>query len=294
MAPEAGAVCRIALSPHLHGSFHGHRPAPGDTARPGTGFTLIELLVVIAIIGILASLLLPALAKAKAHGYRIACVNNLHQLSLIAQVYAGDNADQLVLNGSADSGPTWVSGSFRQTPADATNTALLLDPRRSLFAPYLNSLRLYKCPADHTPGTSARRADQRVRSYAMNSYMGWAGPAFKNAPDERRYRVFHRANDLNDPAGLMLFVDVNPNSICRPCFGVLMDGGAQTRFLHLPASHHSRSGVISFADGHAESHRWRDDRTIQPRLTDYHDHNDLSPGNADVVWLREHATSRRD
>lgn len=128
----------------------------------------------------------------------------------------------------------------------------------------------------------------------MNSYIGWAGPAFKNAPDERRYRVFHRANDLNDPAGLMLFVDVNPNSICRPCFGVLMDGGAQTRFLHLPASHHSRSGVISFADGHAESHRWRDDRTIQPRLTDYHDHNDLSPGNADVVWLREHATSRRD
>ena len=55
------------------------------------GFTLIELLVVIAIIAILAGMLLPSLSRAKESGKRIACVNNLRQLSLSLSLYAGNN-----------------------------------------------------------------------------------------------------------------------------------------------------------------------------------------------------------
>ena len=69
------------------------------------GFTLIELLVVIAIIAILAAMLLPVLSRAKESGHRIACLNNLKQLSLSAQMFVNDNEGNYPLRSATDRWP---------------------------------------------------------------------------------------------------------------------------------------------------------------------------------------------
>src|SRR5258705_10598939 len=79
---------------------HGHR-----------GFTLIELLVVIAIIAILAAMLLPALARAKAKAENIKCLNNLHQLTVCWYLYSVDNQERLLSN-FIPGWPGWTGDSW--------------------------------------------------------------------------------------------------------------------------------------------------------------------------------------
>ena len=97
------------------------------------------------------------------------------------------------------------------------------------------------------------------------------------------------------PANVFLFQDVNPQNICTPAFIVRMPGAGADGFFHYPATHHNRSGVIAYADGHAEGHRWRDPRTfITAPLGQKVGHDFPSPRNVDLEWIREHTTVPRD
>lgn len=245
--------------------------------RNGRAFTLVELLVVIAIVGILAGLLLPALAGARAKAQGAVCVSNTKQLALAWLLYADDFNGRLAYNLGGDARTravalrtnlNWVNN-IMSWELDSDNTNLQTITEASL-APYANKVTgIYRCPSDHVLSDLQRAAgwSARIRSYSMNAMVGDAGELSKSGANENNpeYVQFFKLTAIPKPGEIFVFLDEHPDSIND---GYFINQAYYAWWLDLPASYHNGAASFSFADGHAGSHRWLHGRTMRPPRPD--------------------------
>ena len=285
--------------------------------REFRAFTLIELLVVIAIIAILVAMLLPGITKAKLKAKGVGCMNSHRQLMLAWRMYAEENRDVILYSTATPRSIyepySWVQGVLDYDAANESNWNPDKDIKKSPMWQYCgNSLGIWRCPADRSTvvpstGPFAGQTVPRIRSMSMSIWVGgWMDPAAGqwdancSGPE---WRVYKKLTDMADPgpAKIWVFLDEREDKINYGNFFTDMTGYPDVRatwqfHYDMPGFYHHRACGFSFADGHAEIKRWRDERTMPPIKVGGNWSSApyiASPRNQDIFWLQERSTRRK-
>ncbi len=269
----------LSIEPNRNGvvGFRGNTPgrgcSPSARSFPAgpSAFTLIELLVVVAIIAILASLLLPALGKAKAKAKAIGCLSNLKQLHLCWQMYSEDNNELVPANaawnpGSISDRASWTVAGSSWLLGNAWTDTTPTNIERGVLFPYNRSLGIYRCPADLSTVRDQGQVP-RTRSVSMSMYLNYQ----PDPSGDGYHNCWHRLTQIRNPgpAQALVLVDENEKSIQQSAFGInapanfSLFGTPLWTWISFPATRHNHAGTVSLADGHAEIWRWQEANTLR-------------------------------
>lgn len=261
MKHNAGMMRWHSDQPILQGNRNGSKPAPTGAGR---GFTLIELLVVIAIIGILAAMLLPALAAARSKATRIGCVNNLKQIGILMQVYTDENQD--------------VFPAHRNQGMAAGDVSTVLT---NWWGPWImagsgaNS-NLFHCRAlESEMRASLGRTwkwsfDASNAGYGYNAwFLGlWPYPADSLALGGKSYTTaaWFKRSAIRNPANVICVSDKNPKSddglfsisLWWPNACMDTTTSSTKKFEGVDPIRHKNTGAVMFTDGHCEVKKSQD------------------------------------